>query len=84
MAISLVIWFLFLGFCESVVQVYFDAEVFGLFSEGEIVRVEAPPQPTADRGVKCVSCGGSLRSRQGMFVLKYFLVERPRRRAQKR
>ena len=50
----------------------------------EIVRVEAPPHPTADRGVKCVSCGGALQGRQGMFVLKYFLVERPRRRAQQR
>ena len=50
----------------------------------EIVRAEVPPQPTADREVRCVSCGGSLRARQGMFVLKYFLVERPRRIRQKR
>jgi predicted Zn finger-like uncharacterized protein len=50
----------------------------------EIVRVEVPPQPTADREVRCVSCGGSLRGRHGMFVLKYFLVERPRRIRQKR
>jgi len=49
----------------------------------EIVRVEFPPQPTADRAITCVSCGGSLRGRHGMFVLKYFLVERPRRRGQK-
>ena len=47
----------------------------------EIVRIEVPPQPTTDREVRCVSCGGSLRARQGMFVLKYFLVERPRRKA---
>ena len=32
----------------------------------EIVRVEVPPQPTADREVRCVSCGGSLRGRHGM------------------
>jgi predicted Zn finger-like uncharacterized protein len=47
----------------------------------EIVRVEAPPQWAADRDVKCVNCGGSLRGRHGVFVLKYFLVERPRRGA---
>ena len=29
----------------------------------EIVRAEVPPQPTADREVRCVSCGGSLRGR---------------------
>ena len=50
----------------------------------EIVRVEAPPQWMADRDIKCVSCGGSLQGRHGMFVLKYFLVERPRRIRQKR
>jgi hypothetical protein len=30
-----------------------------------------------------VSCGGSLRGRHGAFVLKYFLVERPKRHGQK-
>src|SRR5262249_8120366 len=45
----------------------------------ETVRVEAPPQWMADRDIKCVSCGGSLQGRHGMFVLKYFLVEHPRR-----
>jgi hypothetical protein len=50
--------------------------------EYEIVRVDVPPQPTADRAVRCVNCGGSLRGRHGMFVLKYFLVERPRRSRQ--
>ena len=49
----------------------------------EIVRIEVPPQPTADREVKCLSCGGSLRGRHGMFVLKYFMVERSRRVRQK-
>src|SRR5262249_7798704 len=44
----------------------------------EIVRVEAPPHPTADRGVKCVSCGGSFQGRGGMFVFKNFFVGRPR------
>ena len=45
----------------------------------EIVRVEAPP--TTDREITCVSCGGPLDAGQGAFILKYFLVERPRRRA---
>jgi len=47
----------------------------------EVVRVEAPPQPRTDREITCVTCGGPLQGRQGMFVLKYFLIERPRRRA---
>ena len=34
----------------------------------EIVRIEVPPQLTADREVRCLSCGGSLRGRHGMFV----------------
>ena len=49
-----------------------------------IVRVEAPPRPKTDREITCVTCGGPLQGRQGAFVLKYFLVERPRRRAQLR
>ena len=32
-------------------------------AKNEIVRVEAPSQWAADREVKCVSCGGSLRGR---------------------
>jgi hypothetical protein len=44
----------------------------------EIVRVEAPPGPTADRERVCEVCGGPLHSREGKFLLKYFLVERPR------
>ena len=47
----------------------------------EVIRVEAPPRPTTDREIYCVSCGGPLHGRQGVFVLKYFLIERPRRRA---
>jgi hypothetical protein len=43
----------------------------------KLVWVEAPPRP--DREISCVSCGGPLRGRQGSFVLKYFLVERPKR-----
>jgi hypothetical protein len=44
----------------------------------EIVRVEAPPGPTTDREIVCVACGGPLLGREGKFLLKYFLVERPR------
>jgi predicted RNA-binding Zn-ribbon protein involved in translation (DUF1610 family) len=47
----------------------------------EIVRVEALPRPVTDREITCVSCGGPLDGRQGALILKYFLVERPRRRA---
>ncbi len=46
----------------------------------EIVRVEAPPLPQNDREITCISCGGPLQGRQGAFVLKYFLVERPKAR----
>jgi len=45
----------------------------------EVVRVEAPSEPTTDREITCVSCGGPLHGREGSFVLKYFLIERPRR-----
>jgi len=47
----------------------------------EVVRVEAPPRPATDREITCVSCGGPLNGREGKFVLKYFLIERPKRRA---
>ena len=47
----------------------------------EVVRVEAPPEPMTDREITCVSCGGPLHGRDGKFILKYFLVERSRRRA---
>src|SRR5215472_11363001 len=47
----------------------------------EVVRVEAPPGPTTDREITCLSCGGPLNGRQGPFLLKYFLIERPKRRA---
>ena len=46
----------------------------------EIVRVEAPPGPTTGRELACLSCGGPLHGRDGRFLLKYFLVERPQRR----
>jgi len=66
-------------FPESSVTVPFNCPNCG--AKYEIVRVEAPPRPTTDREITCVTCGGPLQGRQGAFVLKYFLVERPRRRA---
>jgi len=50
----------------------------------ELVRVEAPPGPATHREITCVSCGGPLQGREGPFLLKYFLIERPRRRAGRR
>jgi ribosomal protein L34E len=34
-----------------------------------------------DQQLTCRNCGGPLHGREGKFVLKYFLVDRPRRRA---
>ena len=45
----------------------------------EVVRIEEPPRPTA-REVTCLSCGGPLHGREGRFLLKYFLTNRPKRR----
>ena len=44
----------------------------------KVVEVEAP-SATAD--LTCVSCGDPLPARDGGFLLKYFLVQRPRRPA---
>jgi hypothetical protein len=46
----------------------------------KIVRVEAPPGPATDRQIVCLSCGGPLNGREVAFLLKYFLIERPRLR----
>jgi len=43
----------------------------------KVIRAEAGPE-TMDRGITCRSCGGPLHSSEDGFVLKYFLVERPR------
>ena len=50
----------------------------------EVVRIEAPHGPTTDREITCVSCGGPLHGREDSFVLKYFLIERPKRRSDRR
>jgi hypothetical protein len=39
----------------------------------QVVKVEAGPE-TNDRELACRSCGGRLKSREGKFVLKYFLL----------
>jgi predicted RNA-binding Zn-ribbon protein involved in translation (DUF1610 family) len=41
----------------------------------EVVHVEAE-NVAIDRELACVSCGAPLQSRQGRFVLKYFLLKR--------
>jgi predicted RNA-binding Zn-ribbon protein involved in translation (DUF1610 family) len=43
-----------------------------------LVRVEAEGVE-ADGELACRSCGGPLQGYDGPFILKYFLVERPRR-----
>jgi len=47
----------------------------------EVVGFEAPPAPATEGDVACLCCGGSLHAREGKFILKYFLIERPKRRA---
>ena len=41
-----------------------------------LVKVEA--SAPVDAKVRCISCGGPLDGRENAFILKYFLVERPR------
>jgi transcription elongation factor Elf1 len=45
-----------------------------------LVKVEAVS--SIDAKVRCISCGGPLDSRENAFILKYFLVERPRHNRQ--
>jgi hypothetical protein len=42
-----------------------------------VVRVEA--DPSADVEINCLVCDQPLRSRDGQFILKYFLLDGPRR-----
>jgi len=46
--------------------------------------VQAPQGPITDREITCLSCGAPLHGREGPFILKYFLVERAKRRSGKR
>ena len=50
----------------------------------KVVRVQAPQGPITDREITCLSCGAPLHGREGPFILKYFLVERAKRRSGKR
>jgi len=45
----------------------------------EVVGFEAAPGTEGE--VTCLCCGGPLHAREGKFLLKYFLIERPKRRA---
>ena len=46
----------------------------------KVVRVEAE-SVSANQQLVCRKCGGPLHGRDGQFIVKYFLVDRPRRRA---
>ena len=63
------------GMCKSMAAMFHCPTCTAKY---EIVRVEAPPGPTTDREILCEVCGGPLQSREGKFLLKYFLVEPPR------
>jgi hypothetical protein len=41
-----------------------------------LIRVEAGPE-TVDHEISCRSCSAPLQGREGLFVLKYFLINRP-------
>jgi hypothetical protein len=43
------------------------------------IKVEAGPE-TVDRELNCGACGAPLPARDGQFVLKYFLLQKPSRR----
>jgi hypothetical protein len=45
-------------------------------AEYKLVLAEADPPP--DPQIVCRRCGAPLRGREGRFILKYFLVDRPR------
>ena len=47
-------------------------------SQYKLVRVEAEPDPSQGR-IECHYCGAPLNGREGRFILKYFLIDRPRR-----
>ena len=47
-----------------------------------VVQVEA--DPSTDVEINCLVCDQPLRSRDGRFILKYFLLDGPRRKAPSR
>jgi DNA-directed RNA polymerase subunit RPC12/RpoP len=42
----------------------------------KVVKVESPSPPTE---ITCQACGARLEAREGKYLLKYFLVEKPPR-----
>jgi hypothetical protein len=46
----------------------------------KLVRLETN-EVLPDQQLACRKCGGPLHGREGRFILKYFLVDRPRRKA---
>jgi predicted RNA-binding Zn-ribbon protein involved in translation (DUF1610 family) len=45
----------------------------------KLVRLETN-EALPDQELACRKCGGPLHGREGRFILKYFLVDRPRRK----
>jgi transcription elongation factor Elf1 len=45
----------------------------------DVVRIEVAT-PSEYGELTCLNCGGPLPAREGSFVMKYFLVDRPRHR----
>jgi predicted Zn finger-like uncharacterized protein len=43
----------------------------------QVIKADAGPE-TVDAQVSCRTCGAALKSRDGPFVLKYFLIWNPR------
>jgi predicted RNA-binding Zn-ribbon protein involved in translation (DUF1610 family) len=69
------------GGLEEWVMVKSAAELFkcpNCGSQYKLVRVEADPAALYGQ-IECAHCGGPLENREGKFILKYFLVDHPRR-----
>ncbi len=54
----------------------FEADCPNCDAVYQVMRAEAGPE-SIQRDIPCWRCGGPLPGRDGRFVLKYFLVERP-------
>jgi hypothetical protein len=46
----------------------------------KLVRAEAGPESSKGR-IECYHCGGPLNGREGRFILKYVLMDKPRKQA---
>jgi hypothetical protein len=49
----------------------------------KLIRVEAPPS-SDEREITCRNCGAVLQGREGPYILKYFMVNRPKQVAARR